>query len=105
MHNKNTFIEAVRGEQMMADQLEAMMLLFKMAPERPINRQRMSATELLLDGIIFVSANGRPLQQVSRDIGNIARDIYGVHGAFLNNTFHKSFNTVVTSELQQLLFE
>lgn len=88
------------------EQIAAFIKLFKMAPTHNLTEHFFAkATDAIDYGLVFLTEDGDICRDIPGSIFQYAVDFYGVDSRRLNNTFYKSFGTVVQATPSELIFD
>lgn len=66
---------------------------------------KIQASTLYRKGIVLVDEIGSPVNEISRAVGEMLKNQFGVSNALWSNTFHKSLEKVATAPIEQLITE
>lgn len=88
------------------EQIAAFIKLFKMAPIHNLTEHFFAkATDAIDYGLVFLTEDGSICRDIPGSIFQYAVDFYGVDSRRLNNTFYKSFGTVIQATPSELIFD
>ncbi len=93
---------------MNAAETKSLMKLFKLAPfafKPSIGTRSVSIYEAIARGIVFINPSNELRQEIPAEIFEAAINLYGVNPEKFNQTFYKSFSTVVNADPMQLLVD